>query len=359
MAGLKLDRVGKDFGDFRALNGVTLHVGDGEFVAVLGPSGCGKTTMLRLIAGFEKISCGTISLDDQLVSAEGLHVPPERRRIGVVFQSYALWPHMTVAGNVAYPLRVARVAAAERARRAAQALEMVGMTGFEARRPAELSGGQCQRVALARCLVMEPRIVLLDEPLANLDVHLRASMQREFAEFHRRTRIPMVYITHDQAEAMALADNIAVISAGEIVQVAAPSKLYWEPATPMVAHFIGRGSVAAGAVLSAEEGGRVRARIFGDEMIVRAAAGQLPCPSVRICLRPEDLAVRAPGSNGAVATVKRRTYQGGLFTLEVVPQADPETTLLMQVAEPSDLAVGAVLALEIRGGWVIPGPGSA
>ena len=179
---------------------------------MLGASGCGKTTLLRQIAGFDKVESGRIVIGDTVVSAIDRHVPPERRRIGIVFQSYALWPHMTVAENVAYGLTVAGVKDPERARRVDAALALVELDGFGERRPSMLAGGQRQRVALARCLVTEPTLVLLDEPLANLDVHLRAAMEDEFADFHARTGTTMVYVTHDQSEAMALADRIAVMS---------------------------------------------------------------------------------------------------------------------------------------------------
>jgi iron(III) transport system ATP-binding protein len=195
MAGLTLETVSKDFGGAAAVDGVSLEMRDGEFLAVLGPSGCGKTTLLRLVAGFERVTSGTIRIGARAVSTPGGHVPPEERRVGVVFQSYALWPHMDVAGNIAYPLRVAGRARDDIDRRVAQALDTVGLSGLGARRPADLSGGQRQRVALARCLVMEPSVVLLDEPLANLDTHLRGAMQREFEDYHRRTGTTMVYIT--------------------------------------------------------------------------------------------------------------------------------------------------------------------
>ena len=221
MAELTLSHVTKRFGDVTAVDDVTLDARDGELVALLGPSGCGKTTILRLIAGFESVSAGEISFDGELVSAVGRHVPPERRRVGIVFQSYALWPHMSVGANVGYPLRVAGIDGEEYRSKVDAALETVGLTGLGARRPADLSGGQRQRVALARCLVMEPSLVLLDEPLANLDVHLRAAMEEEFVDFHDKTGATMLYITHDQAEAMALADRVAVMDDGCLVQVAA------------------------------------------------------------------------------------------------------------------------------------------
>ncbi len=243
MARLTIDRVDKSFGAFRALDDVSLEVADGEFMAILGPSGCGKTTLLRQIAGFDKLDAGRILIGETVVSAVHRHVPPERRRIGIVFQSYALWPHMTVAENVAYGLTVAGIRDPERSRRVAAALTLVELDGFAERRPALLSGGQRQRVALARCLVTEPSLVLLDEPLANLDVNLRASMEDEFARFHARTGTTMIYITHDQAEAMALADRIAVMDKGRLLQVATPSQLYREPADETVAGFIGEGMV--------------------------------------------------------------------------------------------------------------------
>ena len=242
MAELTLGHVTKRFGDVTAVDDVTLDVRDGELVALLGPSGCGKTTILRLIAGFESVSAGEIRFDGELMSAVTRHVPPERRRVGIVFQSYALWPHMSVGANVGYPLRVARVSGEEYRSKVEAALETVGLTGLGSRRPADLSGGQRQRVALARCLVMEPSLVLLDEPLANLDVHLRAAMEEEFVDFHGKTGATMLYITHDQAEAMALADRVAVMDDGRLVQVADPHTLYEEPATTMVADFIGQGS---------------------------------------------------------------------------------------------------------------------
>ena len=229
-------------------------------MAILGASGCGKTTLLRQIAGFDKLDAGRIVIGDTVVSSTAHHIPPERRRIGIVFQSYALWPHMTVAENVAYGLTVAGVKEPERARRVAAALTLVELDGFADRRPAALSGGQRQRVALARCLVTEPSLVLLDEPLANLDVHLRAAMEDEFARFHARTGTTMIYITHDQAEAMALADRIAVMDRGRLLQVATPSQLYREPADETVAGFIGEGMVVPVEVRSVDGDGTLLGR---------------------------------------------------------------------------------------------------
>ncbi|MGL5117187.1 MAG: ABC transporter ATP-binding protein, partial [Beijerinckiaceae bacterium] len=235
MAGLKLEGVTRRFGAHRAVDGVSLDVKDGEFIAILGPSGCGKTTLLRLVAGFDPVDEGEIRIGDSLVSGGGRHLPPEERRVGIVFQSYALWPHMSVRENVEYALKVQRISRVVREKRVATALATVGLTELAGRKPALLSGGQRQRVALARCLAMEPALVLLDEPLANLDVHLRASMEEEFADFHKRTGTTMFYITHDQAEAMALADRIAVMDKGRLLQVAEPATLFRQPADATVA----------------------------------------------------------------------------------------------------------------------------
>jgi iron(III) transport system ATP-binding protein len=355
VARLSVERAVKRFGDVAAVNGVTLELEDGEFLCVLGPSGCGKTTLLRLIAGFERLTSGTIGLAGAVVSSADRHVAPEDRRIGVVFQSYALWPHMTVGENVGYPLRVAGVAGEARARRVGEALATVGLSGFEARRPAELSGGQRQRVALARCLVMDPQLVLLDEPLANLDTHLRAAMQREFAEFHRRSGKAMIYITHDQAEAMALATRIAVMDEGRLVQLAEPSRLYREPASRMVAGFIGQTSIVPGAVLDGRADGRARVRLFGHEVVLRAAATQRPTPAASICLRPEDMRVAAIGSAGFPARVRRITYRGGTFALEAVPEgAGEDVVLRLIVPETQRPDADARIAIDVRDGWIIP-----
>ena len=255
MARVVLRGVTKRFAETIAVDRVDLDVADGEFLAVLGPSCCGKTTLLRLIAGFESPDAGEIALGTRIVASDHATVPPEDRRVGVVFQSYALWPHMDVARNVGYALEVARLAPADRQTRVATALALVGLESFAHRRPNELSGGQRQRVALARCLAMSPELLLLDEPLANLDAHLRAAMIEEFRAAHARTGITTIYITHDQAEAMALATRVAVMDAGRIVQSAPPAALYREPANAMVGRFIGRGTILPARLLQVDSRG--------------------------------------------------------------------------------------------------------
>ncbi len=351
MAGLTLARATRRFAaGHAAVDGVDLKVADGEFLAVLGPSGCGKTTLLRLVAGFERLDDGSIALGEEKVSGPGLHVPPEERRVGVVFQSYALWPHMSVKRNVGYSLEVRGVKGAEYDKRVGAALETVGLVEFAERRPASLSGGQRQRVALARCLAMEPKLVLLDEPLANLDVHLRQAMQDEFATFHRVTRATMLYVTHDQAEALALADRVAVMDMGKLVQLADPKTLYREPATAMVADFIGRGAVVNARVLERESGGKATVEVLGARAAVRASVGAMPGPA-RVLLRPEGL---IPAGGGIAATVKRVIYQGAMNAVELTPSAAPGDTLHWQALPHASPRPGDTLRLAVADGWVIP-----
>jgi len=351
MSALTLTGASKRFGKIVAVDHVDLAVGDGEFLAVLGPSGCGKTTLLRLIAGFEAIDSGTLAFDGRTMSAPGRHVPPEDRRVGIVFQSYALWPHMTVARNVGYALEVAGVGGDAYRTRVAAALASVGLSDHGTRRPAERSGGQRQRVALARCLAMEPALVLLDEPLANLDVHLRAAMLDEFAAFHDKSGATMVYITHDQEEAMALADRIAVMDGGRLVQAADPRTLYREPASAMVGGFVGRGAVVPATVLAVADG-RAEVELLGARARLRCAAGQRPGAAMA-CLRPEDLSPAPHGAPGSIAgTIARATFRGAVSEIDV---AAAGAVLRIDLPEPQDAAVGAPFALTLRDGWVIPG----
>jgi iron(III) transport system ATP-binding protein len=357
VARLTIERVSKSFGAFRALDDVSLTVADGEFMAILGASGCGKTTLLRQIAGFDKLDTGRMLIGDTVVSAPHRHVPPERRRIGIVFQSYALWPHMTVAENVAYGLTVAGVREPERSRRVAAALTLVELDGFGERSPALLSGGQRQRVALARCLVTEPSLVLLDEPLANLDVNLRASMEDEFARFHARTGTTMIYVTHDQAEAMALADRIAVMDHGRLRQVATPSQLYREPADETVAKFIGEGMVLPVEVAAVDADGTCHVDLFGRRVRMRCAKTQKPARDTRACIRARDLSIVPASAPGFCARVDHAIYQGGHFRLEARVEAAADASIHLIVSEPSAFAPGMAIRLDVADGWVIPASG--
>ena len=240
MSTVSFSGVGKSYGPVEVIRGFDLQINDGEFVSFLGPSGCGKTTCLRMVAGLERNTTGRIKIDDDVVSnaAAGTFVPPEKRHVGMVFQSYAVWPHMNVFGNVAYPLKVARRPRAEIKERVNRVLSMVQLDGLEKRMPNQLSGGQQQRVALARGLVMEPRVLLLDEPLSNLDAKLRGKMRRDIREIQQRLGITVIYVTHDQLEATTMSDRMVIMKDGEILQVGAPDEVRDHPADDFVADFL-------------------------------------------------------------------------------------------------------------------------
>jgi ABC-type Fe3+/spermidine/putrescine transport system ATPase subunit len=246
MATVELSGVQKRYGETPVVKGLSLTVASGEFVSLLGPSGCGKTTTLRLIAGLERLDAGLIRLDGHIVDDTARFVPPERRGLGMVFQSYAVWPHRTVAQNVAYPLTLQRVPSAELGARVAEALEWVQLGALAHRSPSQLSGGQLQRVAIARALVARPQVLLFDEPLSNLDAALRDELRGEIAALRARLGITMIFVTHDQHEALALADRVAVMNAGVIEQVDRPELLYQAPSTPFVARFVGGANVLEG-----------------------------------------------------------------------------------------------------------------
>src|SRR4051794_11846384 len=300
-----LTGVTKRFGeDIVAVDRVDLDVVDGEFLALLGPSGCGKTTTLRLIAGFEEPTEGEIEIDGR--STVG--IPPNKRDVNTVFQQYALFPHMTVLDNVAYGLKQRKVGRDERRRRAAEALELVRLTGRQTARPAELSGGMQQRVALARALVLHPKVLLLDEPLGALDMKLRKAMQVELKRIQRDVGITFIVVTHDQEEAMAMADRIAVMNDGRIDQLGAPSQVYDRPATPFVADFIGDMNQLEGTLQ--RDGDRLVCDVdglrFGIGLVVREAA---PGERVRIGLRPDELHA-GMGGDGAPAIAQTAMVLG-------------------------------------------------
>lgn len=285
---LRVSQLTKAFGPMRAVAGATFDVGFGEMICLLGPSGCGKSTLLRMIAGLSPADQGSIAIDGQDMTAWAAN----RRPTATVFQSHALWNHMSVAQNVAFGLRVQGLARAVIAQKVAAALALVGLEGFGSRRPAELSGGQAQRVALARCLVIEPKVLLMDEPFSALDAHLRANLRLELKALQRRLTLTTIFVTHDQEEAMELADRIVVMNAGKIEQIGPPAELYLEPQTLAVARFIGQMNEAAVAV----RGGR--AEWLGQTVRLAAPDG----PATLLC-RPEDLRPDQGGIPGRIARV--------------------------------------------------------
>ncbi len=284
MGKLSLEHLEKQFEDVTAVDHVTLTVEDGEFVTVVGPSGCGKTTLLRMIAGFTEPSHGRISIDGDVLfdDVRGTeNVPPEKRDIGMVFQTYAVWPHMNVFNNVAYPLKLRRISRAEIRERTAEALRLVHLGGFEKRMAFEMSGGQQQRVALARALVMEPRLLLLDEPFSNLDAVLREEMQEEVKLIQKKTGVTIINVTHDQAEAMKLSDRVAVMRDGKLIQYDTPKRIYELPADTFVAGFIGKANILPAARMAGsvpDSSGNMAVTVQGDAVLrvpfVRGDAGE-------------------------------------------------------------------------------------
>ena len=240
MSEIKLEHITKYFGKVEVIREFNATLKDGEFVTLLGPSGCGKTTMLRMIAGFERPTSGEIRIDGEPVSTADTFVPPEERGLGMVFQSYAVWPHMNVYKNVAYPLKLRKLPKEEIRQKVEHVLETVSMKELAERMPDELSGGQQQRVALARALVAEPKVLLLDEPLSNLDAKLRESMRHEIKELQKRLGISIVYVTHDQSEALTMSDQVIVMNEGVIQQMGKPMEIYHEPANAFVENFVNR-----------------------------------------------------------------------------------------------------------------------
>jgi ABC-type Fe3+/spermidine/putrescine transport system ATPase subunit len=248
---LRIENLYKTFGSVVAVNRINLEIAEGEFFTLLGSSGCGKTTTLRMVGGLEKPNGGEIYLGDRcLVSdAQKIFIKPEKRDMGMVFQSYALWPHMTVFENVVYPLKLRGVKGAAAEQKVAEVLEMVGLSGLEDRPAPALSGGQQQRVALARALVFSPKVLLLDEPLSNLDAQLREEMRRELKALQQRVRVTVIFVTHDQIEALSLSDRIAIMKFGELEQVGTPEQVYYYPATPFVRDFLGKTFLLPGKVV--------------------------------------------------------------------------------------------------------------
>jgi len=312
---VRINELNKRYGETVALDQVSIEVEPGELFFLIGPSGCGKTTLLRAIAGFVQPEGGAIYFDERNMSG----VPPHRRNTVLVFQGYALWPHMTVAQNVEYGLRVRRLPAAERRQRVAEILEVVHLSDLAGRYPSELSGGQQQRVALARAIVVNPDVLLMDEPLSNLDALLRIEMRREILRIHRQTGITTIYVTHDQKEALSMGQRIAILDHGQIAQIGRPGECYRRPRTRFVARFLGDANFVEGEVMGIrDDGTREVSTALGPLMVAPSNEGPAETPGVgqaaSCCFRPESLRVIGAGEesrgNRFRARVVSTTYLG-------------------------------------------------
>src|SRR5215471_6037466 len=347
MAGVTIKGLSKSYGgDSAAVSDLDLVIRDNSFVTLLGPSGCGKTTTLRLIAGYMKPDAGTIHVGERLLSSPDGVVPPEYRGMGMVFQNYAVWPHKTVFENVVFGLKLRKVPAAEARKKVADALALVNLAGLEQRYPNELSGGQQQRVALARSLVVEPEILLLDEPLSNLDAKLRERMRTELKELQRRTGITFVYVTHDQAEALALSDRIAVMQLGKVQQFGTPLEVYTKPANRMVADFMGLVNLLPGKVRDVRNGAGT-IELAGNLVIeAPALAGAGAGESVEVSIRPENIRLRAPSAGPAAqAKVTSHVFLGNIS--EYYAALPSGQVLRVQTHPLERFEVGSDVALEI------------
>jgi spermidine/putrescine transport system ATP-binding protein len=312
---VQLESLTKRFAAFEAVRGINLDIPPGEFFCLLGPSGCGKTTTLRMIAGFERPSAGRILLDSRDVS----DTPPNRRNVNTVFQSYALFSHLTVAENVAFGLRFTRTSKEETRNRVGQALSLVQMEEFRDRKPHQLSGGQQQRVALARALILNPSVLLLDEPLGALDAKLRKTLQVELKALQEQVGVTFVYVTHDQEEALTMADRLAVMSEGRVEQVGTPREVYEEPASSYVADFLGVSNLLDAEAVGETPDGRCRLRA-GDLELLASQGHTSSTGPVKVVIRPERVRVEAPrktGENRLPGKVERVVYAGPISQLIV------------------------------------------
>ena len=343
MVDVKLRHVTKRFGEVVAADDITLDIVEGEFFTFLGPSGCGKTTTLRLIAGLEYPDSGRIFFGDEDVTDQ----PPYRRGTGMVFQNYALWPHMTVYENVAYGLKIRKLPKEEIRRRVYEVLELVKLRGLENRYPTQLSGGQQQRVALARALVIRPRVLLLDEPLSNLDAKLRLEMREEIKSIQKELKITTIYVTHDQEEALAISDRIAVMNRGKVVQVGAPREVYRYPKSLFVATFLGRCTLLEGTV-ERVQGDVVQVRV--DSLTVRGVPSVdqnvEEGEAVYVVLRSEDMTLEPPTTphNTFTGTVEWLSFVGPYQQVRVRVN---ERRILASIPPTHKVEVGAVVTLHV------------
>ncbi len=337
MATVSLRGLTRSFTDTAAVDHLSLDIEDGEFVSLLGPSGCGKTTTLRLIAGFLRPDAGEIRVGDRVISSPAAVVPPERRNMSMIFQSYAVWPHMTVAQNVAYGLKFKKLTRQEIDLKVTKLLDLVHLSPLKDRYPGELSGGQQQRVALARALIVEPEILLMDEPLSNLDTNLREEMRFEIRRLHEEFGITTVYVTHDQGEAMATSDKIAVLDHGRMVQVGQPAEIFDRPKTCFVAEFVGKANLLEGFL------GPDGTLHIAEGLSIRVAAQVGARTRSSVCLRPHHIELTADesearalerrGYNRFDGVIQRRIYFGESVDYNV--ELSPARVLLRVVSPPA------------------------
>ena len=349
-AAIEFAHVSKHYGDVVAVDDVSFVIATGTLVTLLGPSGCGKTTTLRLIAGLESPSRGLIRIGGEDVT----RLPASQRDVSMVFQSYALFPHMSVHENVSYGLTVARMPKEQAREKVQTALATVGLTGFDARLPSELSGGQQQRVAVARALVLEPSVLLFDEPLSNLDARLRRQMREEIRDLQQRLSLTVVYVTHDQAEAMAVSDRIIVMNKGRVAQEGPPRQLYEQPGDAFVAGFMGEANRVRGTLRRIDD--RLGELALGPLILTLPHRG-LPDGDVDVAIRPESLAILGNGSPGLPGIVRKCAYLGGLMEYTIATSLGELFVIDTAVEEPC--AVGMNVTLRLADHGVVPITGRA
>lgn len=351
---LRLSGVQKSYGAFKAVHGIDIDVPAGQMVSLIGPSGCGKTTTLRMIAGLEPLNAGRITVGGVTLSGDGVTIPPERRDMGMVFQSYALWPHMTVADNVGYGLRRKGMSRDEVTRRVQDVLNLVGMADLGRRYPGQLSGGQQQRVALARAIASRPRILLFDEPLSNLDAVLREQMRFEIRNLQQKLGITSVYVTHSQEEALALSDHIVVMNKGLVAQAGSPAEIYDAPRNAFVAGFIGLTNILTLTDIRSDGGNLVGTG--PDGTLLTSASGAVALKSkardCQISVRPSDIrlipadAPASQGQNRLSGTVTTTVFTGGVVDTFVAVTGSPDHVIRVQSTPPARAMSGDTVMLE-------------
>ena len=334
MSNVRLEDIKKSFGNVKVLHGISLDIASGEFVSLLGASGCGKTTLLRTVAGLESVTSGTIAIDGQTVT----DLPPEKRDIAMMFQSYALLPHLSVAENVRFPLRMRGIGSREeQAERVKAALETVQLGHLGERKPRQLSGGQQQRVALARAIVSKPKVLLLDEPLSNLDARLREDMQVELIEIHKRLGLTTLFVTHDQEEALSLSDRVVLLNAGRVEQQGSPAEIYMKPATEFASNFLGSANIIPVTIESSDAG---PVAVLADRQRLKLQSSEPVRGPARLVLRQEDIAI---GEAGDIRSeVRTRVYLGARNRYVLVLAGQP-----VRVLSGNDQAFGSGEAVSL------------